>query len=100
VSFLRDADRSWGEALRSDGRAAKVEIRERRAVNAQRLGVGTLACAGCDAPVSLGPDPRALTDRLRCPFCGHGGPARDFLSLGTSRPARVTVWVTRRSPSA
>jgi hypothetical protein len=99
VSFLGDADPSVG-ALSADARAPTIEIQERRAVIAGRLGVGTLACARCDAPVALGGEPRPLTDRLTCPFCGHSGPARDFLSLGVSRPARVAVWVTPRVSAA
>jgi hypothetical protein len=61
-----------------------------------RLGTGTLACPRCDAPVALagGVSP---ADALACPFCHHGGPVRDFLSLAApSRPARVAVRVVRR----
>jgi hypothetical protein len=96
VSFLGDADGSLGAALGAEVRAAKVEVSARRAVVAARLGVGTLACSRCDAPVALGGEPRALTESLACPFCGHSAPARDFLSLGVSRPARVAVWVSHR----
>jgi hypothetical protein len=99
VSFLRDPDRSFGAAVGADARAAEVEIRERRAVNARRLGIGTLACSHCDAPLAIGGEPTALTDELTCPFCDHTAPARDFLSLTPpSRPARVVVWVTRPAP--
>jgi hypothetical protein len=85
--------------LGTDARAAKVEIRERRAVNARQLGVGTLACSHCDAPLAIGGEPLALTDELTCPFCDHAAPAREFLSLGPpTRPARVVVWVTRPTP--
>jgi hypothetical protein len=35
-------------------------------------------------------------DPLGCPFCGHAGSVRDFLSLrAPSRPARVVVRVVR-----
>ena len=58
-----------------------------------RLGVGTLACPHCDAPVAIA---RPLTPvaPLACPYCGHAGALRDFLSLSApSRPARVVVRV-------
>jgi hypothetical protein len=71
-------------------------IREgkRRTIGSTRLGAGTLACARCDAPVSIGATPLSLTDRLTCPYCQNHGPLRDFLSLATpTRPARVLVRV-------
>jgi hypothetical protein len=65
----------------------------RTAVRGRRLGVGTLACPACDAPV-LPPGPVSPRDTLSCPFCAHGASVRDFLSLSApSRPARVEVRV-------
>jgi hypothetical protein len=59
-----------------------------------RLGSGTLACPRCDVPVALGAGPASPADQLDCPFCGHYGAVRDFLSLAApSRPARVEVRV-------
>jgi hypothetical protein len=59
-----------------------------------RLGSGTLACPRCDVPVALGAGPVTPAEPLGCPFCGHGGAVRDFLSLAApSRPARVAVRV-------
>jgi hypothetical protein len=70
---------------------------ERRATRSDRLCDGTLACAGCDAPVSLGGEPVSLTHQLTCPYCGRSGPVRDFLSLAPpTRPARVTIRISRR----
>jgi hypothetical protein len=65
----------------------------RRVGRTSTLGVGTLACPACDAPVSpsgrLGP-----ASPLTCPFCGHDARVRDFLTLGTpTRPAHVIVTV-------
>ena len=68
----------------------------RWADDARSVAVGSLACPGCDAPVL---PTRALSPSapLACPYCGHAGPARDFLSLGEpTRPARVVVHLARR----
>jgi hypothetical protein len=71
---------------------------ERRAIRSDRLCEATLACDGCDAPVSLGGEAVSLTHRLTCPYCGRSGPVRDFLSLARpTRPARVTVRISRAS---
>ena len=71
---------------------------ERRADRSSRLGAGSLACPRCDAPVLLEPAPHSPGRALLCPFCDHGAPLRDFLSLAQpARPARVVVRVTRRT---
>lgn len=73
-------------------RAAAVHEEKRQTIRSTLLGVGTLACSRCDAPVAIGDRPVSLTDTLACPFCGRQGPARDFLSLAPpTRPARVLV---------
>jgi len=70
---------------------------ERRRRNG-RLGVGTLACPRCDAPVALSGGPASPADPLGCPFCLHGGAVRDFLSLAPpTRPARVELRVVQRA---
>ncbi|HEX8975137.1 MAG TPA: hypothetical protein VF781_01385 [Solirubrobacteraceae bacterium] len=75
-------------------RAAAVHEHERHPREAGHLGVGTLACPRCDAPVAIGPGPRAIVECLRCPYCDNHGPVRDFLSLGApTRPARVELRV-------
>jgi hypothetical protein len=71
---------------------------ERRLRRDGRLGTGTLACPGCDAPVSPGDAPVRPVDLIACPYCGHGGTVREFLSLAApARPARVAVRVVRRA---
>jgi DNA-directed RNA polymerase subunit RPC12/RpoP len=66
---------------------------ERRVVRTTRMASGTLACPRCDAPVALA-GPAHPADGLRCPYCRHAGPLRDFLSLeAPTRPARVAVRV-------
>jgi hypothetical protein len=81
----------------SGERAAVGHEERRRAIVSDRLGVGTLACNRCDAPIALGSEPLALTARLTCPFCGTPGSVRDFLSLAVpTRPARVVVRVALR----
>jgi len=89
------------DPFRSEAVAREGAVREYRyAARARRLGTGTLACPQCDAPVA--PVSRmSPADPLACPFCGHGGPVRDFLSLAApSRPARVEVRVVQRRPAA
>ena len=93
MSFLGGGGRSLdGSELDTGARREHVELR--RSGRETRLGVGTLACPRCDAPVATGGRALTLTDGLDCPFCAHGAPARDFLSLAPpSRPARVIVHV-------
>jgi hypothetical protein len=79
-------------------RVAVAHEEKRKSIWSDRLGTGTLACAGCDAPIAIGSEPISLADELSCPFCETRGPARDFLSLAPpTRPARVLVRVTIRS---
>ena len=94
----------FGERLSSAGwredgvGGSRVIHEEHRLADRVKLGVGTLACRSCDAPVHPGPDPLLATDQLCCPFCDHTGPVRDFLSLtAPARPARVIVQVVLRS---
>lgn len=76
-------------------RAATVYEQKRRTIRSTLLGVGTLACGGCDAPIAIGDRTLSVSDELMCPFCGQRGPARDFLSLAPpTRPARVLVRMT------
>jgi hypothetical protein len=94
VSFLRGADdfAPGGSGTRTT--AAHEELR--RSVRADRLGTGTLACARCDAPVAIGSEAIGLSAPLACPYCGHGGPAREFLSLARpTRPTRVVIGLRR-----
>jgi hypothetical protein len=95
MAFLRSTRGRYGRAapdsLRGSG-AGQVE--ERRATRSNRLCSGTLACARCDAPISVGDEPLSLADQLICPFCQNRGPVRDFLSLAPpTRPARVEIRV-------
>lgn len=89
-----DPRRSNWTGYGDGGRGSRVIHEEqRRAVRAD-LGVATLACSDCDAPVAPGPVPLRPTDELCCPFCARIAPVRDFLSLAEpSRPARVIVRV-------
>ena len=101
MSFLSGGGRWVGGNRGMDTRVVGAEIEQRRAVRSDRLGIGTLACARCDAPVAIGGTPHALTDRLTCPFCAHSGTLRDFLSMASpSRPARVVVRVSRPAASS
>jgi hypothetical protein len=97
VSFQRGIDGS--DPIASGpirGLAGEQEIR--RATRSSLLGVGTLACPLCDAPVALATPHVAPADPLGCPFCDHTASVRDFLSLAApSRPARVAVRVVHRT---
>ena len=77
---------SWAD----DDRERHVH-EELRPARRGSLGTGSLACPRCDAPVALA-GPTGPAERLRCPFCAHAAPLRDFLTLGEpTRPARVEV---------
>jgi hypothetical protein len=91
VTLFRGTGRTAGDPALGP-RTATVHEETRRAISSTLLGVGTLACRRCDAPIAIGEQPRLLTDQLTCPFCNRRGPARDFLSLATpARPARVLM---------
>jgi hypothetical protein len=91
VSFQRGIDGS--DPVDAEGVGGRMQIIDERRTRTSRLGVGTLACPQCDAPVALA-GPLAPSAPLACPYCAHHGPLRDFLSLGApSRPARVVVRV-------
>ena len=78
------------------GLAGEQEIR--RTARSSILGVGTVACPHCDAPVALAAPHVSPADPLGCPYCDHTASVRDFLSLGEpSRPARVAVRVVHRT---
>jgi hypothetical protein len=67
---------------------------QRRLGHTGVLGAGSIACPRCDAPVSIGTEPRSPAATLSCPYCRLAAPLREFLSLATpTRPARVVVQV-------
>ena len=90
MAFHRGIDGS--DPIRSEPVAREAGTHEeRRRARSTWLVAGTLACPRCDAPVALA-GPTGPAERLRCPFCYHGAPLRDFLTLGEpTRPARVEV---------
>jgi hypothetical protein len=92
VSWFRSTE--GADPLRSDATTGPQEVR--KATRSTQLATGTLACPECDAPVA--PDrPLRPSDAIACPYCAHGGPVRDFLSLAApTRPARVEVHVVQR----
>jgi len=89
VSFQRGIDGS--DPVDAEGVGGRIQIQDERRTRSTRLGVGTLACPRCDAPVA---PTRALSpaEPLMCPYCLHDGAVRDFLSLVTpTRPAVVEI---------
>ena len=97
MSFHRGIDGS--EPLRPEPVTRYAGPQAERRVTRALLGVGTLACPSCDAPVAPAGAPLAPSDPLSCPFCLRSGAVRDFLSLsGPPRPARVEVRIVDRAP--
>jgi hypothetical protein len=96
MSSLRGIGRSLPGGDHSGERATVAYEQKRPAISTSRLGVGTLACGRCDAPIAVGPKPLSVAARLTCPYCDNHGPVREFLSLAPPiRPARVVVRVRR-----
>jgi hypothetical protein len=96
MSSLRGIGRSLPGGESSSERATVAYEQKRPAISSSRLGVGTLACARCDAPIAIGPEPLSTRAHLTCPYCENQGPVRDFLSLSSpTRPARVVVRVAQ-----
>ena len=78
---------------RADDDGERPVHEELRPARGNHLASGSLACPHCDAPVALA-GPATPATPLRCPFCLHGAPLREFLTLGEpTRPARVEVRV-------
>ena len=93
MSIFRSLDDSDGGRPGPDVPVGHEELRPARA--SQTLGVGTLACSRCDAPVALAGATVTPSDELACAFCLHTAPVREFLSLAEpTRPARVVVRLT------
>jgi len=93
VSFLSGG--SWTSEPGRGGSDQRL-VEHRRATRDDRLGEATITCPACDAPVAIGPGRMTLDAALRCPFCGRGGPVRDFLSLARpTRPTRVVLRIGR-----
>lgn len=94
MTVIRGLGKLFSQGSEPATRAAAAYEQARRPDRSGVLGIGTLACARCDAPIATGCEPLLLTDRLRCPFCQNRGPVRDFLSLASpTRPARVVIRV-------
>jgi hypothetical protein len=92
VAFQRGID--GAEPLRPEPIGRVGGSHEERRSATRRLATGTLACPACDAPVLLGEGAVSPAAPIACPYCGHGGRVRDFLSLeAPTRPARVAVRV-------
>jgi hypothetical protein len=95
VSLQRGID--GAEPLRPASEPAGP-VEERRTLRPGHVATGSLACPRCDAPVGLGA-PTGPAASLGCPFCGHAGALREFLSLAApARPARVAVRVVSARP--
>ena len=88
------------ESAGPERRPAGAVEEERRVAPSGVLGLGTLACPRCDAPVSTGGRALSPVHPLFCPYCDHAAPLRDFLSLEPpTRPTRVIVRIAIPAPS-
>jgi DNA-directed RNA polymerase subunit RPC12/RpoP len=98
VSFTRDFDGSSQPRPDPVTRVAGGRAEDRRAARTSLLGIGTLACSRCDAPVAPAPRPMSPAEAIACPYCRHQATVREFLSLADpARPARVAIRVTTRA---
>jgi hypothetical protein len=71
---------------------ARTEYLEIRPASSTVVTTGTLACPGCDAPVSPPPGRSPLGAPVGCAYCGRRGAVRDFLSLAQpTRAAHVVL---------
>jgi hypothetical protein len=96
MSFLRDIDGSGRGGRDPLSQIPGAHEEDRRTSHSTLLGLGTLACNRCDAPVA--PAGRALSpaDAIECPYCRQRATVREFLSLEPpTRPARVAIHVRR-----
>jgi hypothetical protein len=94
VGFHRGIDGT--DPVDPEGVGGRIQIHDERRTQSSRLADGTLACPHCDAPVAID-RPLSPAAALACPYCGHAGALRDFLSLAApQRPARVVVRVVAR----
>lgn len=74
-------DRAFSNSEPAGRRARAEDLRQDSHVGI--MGIGTLACPRCDAPIAPGPRPMTPTDAIACPICAHGAPAG---SSSRSRP--------------
>ena len=96
LTFTRGIDGS--DPVGSGATAGLAGAHEDRRAVRRLLGVGTLACPECDAPVFVAHSAVSPADPLGCPFCDHTARVREFLSLAPpARPARVEVRVVLRA---
>ena len=87
VSFQRGID--GPEPVDAEGVGGRIQIQDERRTRSTRLGVGTLACPRCDAPVALA-GPRLAGRRHRLPVLRRTAPR-----CATSSPS-----APRRAPRA
>jgi hypothetical protein len=97
VSFSRSFDASGSGSADQTRRLSVVHEEKRRSADTRQIGLGTLACARCDAPVALAAGAHSPAQPLSCPFCAYRAPLREFLSLAAPvRPARVVISLRAR----
>jgi hypothetical protein len=74
-------DPSEHEPVRLDGKVRAADIQHEWRVardGIERIAHGAVICPGCHAPLVLG-SPVPAGEELRCGYCGHARPAREFL---------------------
>jgi hypothetical protein len=79
--------RTGGSAVGEDRRLVRNGV--------QILTRGALACPECSLPMSPAPKVRPRAE-VHCGFCGHAGPAVDFLREGVHVPTAARVALVAR----
>jgi hypothetical protein len=86
------------EPVRETRKVRAADVGEERRVvrdGIQRIGHGALVCPGCDLPVVIeGSVPAG--SRLRCGFCDHAAPAREYVSPDVFDTVANEVYVIAR----
>ena len=91
-------DPSGAEPVREQRKVRAADIGEERRIvhdGLQRIAHGALVCPGCRLPVLI-ENRVAAGERLRCGFCDHGAPAREFVVRDVFDTVANEVYVIAR----
>jgi hypothetical protein len=86
------------EPVRETRKVRAADVGEERRIvrdGVQRIAHGALVCPGCNLPVVI--EDRVPADRqLRCGFCDHEAPARDYVARDVYDTIANEVYVIAR----
>jgi hypothetical protein len=86
------------EPVRETRKVRASDIGEERGIvrdGIQQIVHGALICPGCNLPVLI-EDSVPAAQRMRCGFCDHAAPARDFVSRDVFDTVANEVYVIAR----